>query len=242
MEPQTKIIFLHGNPGSPNDFDSLINQLNCDRKTILLPNFMLFDNPVEETISYVNTQLNNKTSNLVIIAYSYGAYLACKMMENESFAQKHSIKSLIFISPYVLPQNKLSFFAKLIMSIPILKNIIAKKIAIAKYNGFKKEILGDFENATKIISGLSEFLLKPETWIQALNLKRYQEKNEVNGKFNIPNISFFSKDDQVMDISAQADFIHRMFSNPVFEYLPTGNHGLIWTKTDSLAISLRNKI
>jgi pimeloyl-ACP methyl ester carboxylesterase len=231
----TKLLLLHGNPGRPDYFSGLVSLLNCEEEDLLLPELMQHPDPVKELLDYLNRRLDGEARELIIIAYSWGAYLATKLLEEAAFTRKIRISQLIFISPFMCDNKRIPVAARLLMRLPVVNKMIAGKIAAGRYRDFSGDILGNHFVWEQLGSELYSFLLHPLTWLRAFRLKVFQEDHPVIGECRVPVWAYYAKDDKVMDLPFQLVQLRSSYHNPGVEFFETGGHGLIWTRMSAIA-------
>lgn len=235
----TYFLFVHGNPGHEGDFNALISELGIPRANVITPSLLHEKNPIARAKEIVLAKIPS-SARLVAFGYSWGAWLICKLMEDENFRNKVRFKQAFLCSPYVIPQNNMSALAKMLMSIPGIKNVLAKKIAQKKFNTYLQEILVNDKNSENVRESNRIFLLDPSTWLSAIHLKLTQERNPVQKNILVPITVFTAKDDKAMDPALQSGFLKQKAAHFTMEVLQDGNHGLIWTRTATIAEKIKN--
>lgn len=241
ISQNTYFLFVHGNPGHDGDFNDLISALGIPYHNAIVLSLLHEQDPVtcakEITLSRIPA-----SSQLVAVGYSWGAWLVCKLLEDENFVHKAHINAAFLVSPYVNPQNKMSVIAKMLMSIPGIKTMLAKKVAQNKFNNYAHEILSDDKQSRDMLDTNRTFLLNPATWLSAIHLKRLQEENPVAKNISVPVTIIVAKDDKVVDVKMQIEFLKSKITHGSIEFLPDGNHGLIWTHTKHIAEKLKQSL
>lgn len=238
IPPNTYFLFVHGNPGHNGDFSELISALGIPHQYAIVLSLLHEQDPITRAKEITLSRIPSSCQ-VVAVGYSWGAWIVCKLLEDENFLKKVHIKEAILVSPYVKPLNKLGAFAKLLMSMPGIKTILAKKIAQKKFSSYVQEILADDKHSRDMLETNRSFLLDPATWLSAIHLKREQEENPVVNNISIPVRIIAAKDDHVMDADQQIEFLKSKSTVSSIEVLPKGNHGLIWTRTSHIAEQIK---
>lgn len=107
------VLMLHGNPGSRKDFSPLTEQLASDSLKCLYPDRpghmgseeIIYDKPDHwlETDIYAELIDKKAAGKTWIVGYSLGCFVASKI----AIKYPEKVKGLIFLSPYLVPDNKL---------------------------------------------------------------------------------------------------------------------------------------
>jgi len=223
-------IFLHGNPGSAEDFDLMIQEMKLNREQILLPDFMKSSDPIKsitEAIQLLNAQQKIKVT---VIAYSWGAYLAFKLLENTSFKQQAECTGLVLVSPFLKTETGLSSLTRMLFKTPVLNFILTNLLKSKLKAAFIRKSYGKKQSG--VIPQHTEVLLSVTyTWLWAVKLKNWQEDNPLLAKVDLPILVVSSKDDEAMDRHLQLSIVDQLCGNATKVDFNDGAHALIHTET-----------
>lgn len=230
-------IFLHGNPGSPLDFDPLIKDLNLQNAQVLMPDLMTSTDSIAIVLKTIKSVKADQKISVTIIAYSWGAYLACKLIADNNFNQIAICSKLVLVSPYMKNESKLSAFGKFLFKIwgfnwllaGVLKSKL-KKSFLSKSFGLQQDIIPQHNH---------QILSKSRTWLKAVDNKNRQEENPISLIIDIPTLVIYSKDDSAMKTVDQLSVVETYCSNHTTVHWFAGNHALIQTRHHDVAEEIK---
>lgn len=123
----TKVIALHGNPGTPADWNSLSQALGSEFDLIAV------DSWSEQWIDEVLKGPERK----IIVAHSWGCYRVLKNLK----ALAHKIEKVILLNPYLVSENPLSTAAATILNLPLIGNSLLKGSHRKSIHGFVEQMV-----------------------------------------------------------------------------------------------------
>lgn len=237
-----KVIALHGNPGSPNDWQLLKRQL---------PSNLIFQAPSIYNDQWIQEIQKCPDKSVVLMGHSYGAYLCLA-----NLPQYHNkINFVLLCAPFLAGGRELSVFVRFLLGLPVLGNRL-KKLSHSK---LKDQLFADiisplsYFSPNSFISPLSapENLVKTlqtakanidhfETWKQMLALKIRNSKTCLR-PHDVPGIAVLGEKDLISDVKTQSQVLEK-FPQIQIQVWPEVGHGLIWSECSRLAEILQTEL
>jgi pimeloyl-ACP methyl ester carboxylesterase len=228
----TKVIALHGNPGSPSDWLPLQRQL--PGVTFLTPS--LYDD------HWIQEVRNNPPKSVVLVAHSYGAYLCLANLPK----YQEQVRFVLLCAPFLAGGRELTGFVKFLLQLPFLGDRL-KKISHQKIkNQLFQDIISPLniapnsplispasDNQEHVLATVKANIDNFETWKQVLDLKIKNSKTVLT-PHQIRGISILGEQDLISEITAQRQALAQ-FPQIQIQVWPKAGHGLIWSDTSLLA-------
>lgn len=219
----TKILAHHGSPGTPNDFDFLKQEVKADWKC------------VNRYLKEVN--INSDDSH--IVGYSFGCYQAII----DASKNLDKINSLILIAPYIFTEKTTSLPLKLILSAPIIGNILLSKVApknIEKLlidSSSPNEVPENYKPMQNVFC--NPYVLRPAMFEKEGKQESLKSALTKIKEKNIPVFVIRGKEDRTSG-DEQSDSLKKHISFNE-EIIQNAGHALPWTKTSEVS-KIINKI
>lgn len=240
------IVALHGNPGTIADFEAIFQRLELDNKVDTVihhrpsagADLHWLVRDIERTVG------RHPTSEITLLAYSWGCYLACRWLS----VSKFKINKLIFISPTIIAENPISPLAVAITRLPLVGGLILKRIAQKKSPEFIAKCFYPLKPSEKVCAIQYNVLNNAGIWKGAIHYKRQQQNSGIAGlriPEDIETIIIRGELDGSVDWSVQEKALRMLFpdwSKVVTHVVKNAGHALPWTESDKLARIIQNGI
>lgn len=164
------IVALHGNPGTIADFEAIFQRLELDKKV----DTVIHHRPSAGAdlhwlaMDIERIVMRHPASEITLLAYSWGCYLACHWLSISKF----KISRLIFISPTVIAENRISPLAVAITRLPLVGSLVLKKIAQKKSPEFIAKSFHPIKPSPKDYAFIYNELNNADIWKGAIHYKR----------------------------------------------------------------------
>lgn len=218
----TVMYCFHGSPGSPEDFDSLIQYLE-NIKVIVPPRY------TQKILSSLDKSVNTDNKRFVL-GYSWGGIPAI----NYAISNSQSIAGIILVSPYLFPAK--SKLIKIISDIPVfggfLLNVMGNKFI---NNMLKKSSYPDLvplvykKTSLKYVPILKDSIDEKSHKSDVFTLLRTVKK------FSIPLILIWGDKDLISHENTQIKPIRAIVQPILEEKIKNAGHALIFTRPKQVA-------
>ncbi len=231
------LVVIHGNPGTPNDFDSVIGFLTRDRK------ILRFQRPSEckglsELLKLLDEEVKKQCADEIeVVAYSWGAYLALQW----ACMTDQKLTRLVLVNPTLCVDSPLSPAIGKATSVPLVGDFLLRKIAASKTEDFIAHSFSPAIPAVGLKTQLLENLGKPGIWKAAILYKIMQQNNplsarKMNREFQMDVIR--GVDDEAIAWLPQRDMLNTLIGGNQYYHLHEikgAGHALPWTHAAQLA-------
>jgi pimeloyl-ACP methyl ester carboxylesterase len=231
-------IFFPGNPGTPDDFEALGQQLGLKKSSCL--NYQYSTKHIDDVLSGSDmSQLSASAEAQIWIAYSWGCYFALYLM-----TKGIKPRQLILISPYITPSNPMAKWLGQAVGFPFIGAILGKLIANSKTDSFIADSAAPARLSESAALELSSRYKNPNIWKRAILLKEIQTNRDaldLNAvKIASKVLVIFGEQDkfkreQVDAIKASSSFA----KNISIVNIPNAGHALIWTHVNELSHAIK---
>lgn len=228
-------VALCGNPGTPGDLDGILE------KVAGADNVLRFKRPPEGVgLDQLLAKLEGeaaakKPDSIVVIAYSWGAYLALKWAQ----VTKQSIESLVLINPTLVAENPLSGAIKLISGLPVLGNVLLNKVAQSKTPEFIEHSFAPLTPSAEARQSMEANLNQPAAWKEAIAYKILQQNHPLEGKKVAAKVLVIrALEDKAISWEPQRealDSLVGMGDNLILHQIEKAGHALPWTHPQVVA-------
>lgn len=222
---KTTVFALHGNPGSPRDWDEVFCKLDPKKfETIAVDSFS--DGWVHD--------IRRQSGKVILIGHSWGCYRILKKL-----ASLHDrVEKVILVNPTLDVEHPLSSLASLLMRAPVLGDILIKSSHRKAFPEFVEKMIhpasiDKLPPAQKSLERLSsDWML----WkIAALN-KLKQQSAPLTPSHSCPVPGWILFGDKDLVVSAQKQRRALSFFSGFQEQTVAGaGHALLWTHADLVA-------
>lgn len=223
------IVFIHGNPGTTEDWSRVISCLK--NKSIL--NLSIYDDDI------IN-KINDLVTPVIIVTFSIGAYALLKNIKKINV----KIEKLVLVAPYLISRSPLSGVLKSLLTTPILSQAL---VQLTKEKGqlkFLEEMVSpqkikDDPSFEKILSTLKNSNL----WNKTIDYKINFEENPLvlTEAIHIPTTVLFGKKDKISDSVEQKRFFN-CFTNINYEWIEHAGHAIPWSHPSKISNLIEPKI
>ncbi|MFP5520072.1 MAG: alpha/beta fold hydrolase [Bdellovibrionia bacterium] len=221
-----RIIALHGNPGSAQDWAKVKSLLPSQYEMIAVD---VYQNTWQQLI----LQSNEK---VILLAHSWGAYQALKSLP----LIRDKITQIILINPYLIPENPLPAVAAPLLQTPWLGDrMIAsshkKSVATFFENLIYPEKLNDRQEYITIQKSLENV----NNWKKAALAKLEMQKNPLEVEplspisSHIPITVIWGEQDKIADKDIQLSLLKNN-QNIKFLFLKDSGHNSIWSHPEKI--------
>lgn len=217
----TKVYFIHGNPGSLSDGDTLKRKLSKNVEYISVDGY---------SDSWVHA-IKNDPDKAIIVAHSWGCYRALSFMSEI----ENNIERIFLINPYLKSESVLSCAAKALLSTPLLGKFLIKSNHKKSFeNFFSKMISPEKPSDNQYYAEKLKQLSDPESWIKAVYGKNIQQSQPLSRKSDVLGIAYFGLRDESMNLDLQRGELKnfRYIKEKVFK---DSGHGLLWSHAEAIA-------
>lgn len=225
------IIALHGNPGHPEDWTILKNNLPADKY-----NFVAVDAYSDEWLKL----LKQDSSKKILIGHSWGCYRILKNI----LAHENYIDQVVLITPYIKPERNLSGLARLLLKMPILGDKLIKTNHEKSKNSFLLDLIYPLKiNEIPYIHEVEKRLKDWNIWKKtALAKIQMQEQPWTEADIcNIPITTLYANEDKISQESVQNEIIKKYPSHEIIRIEKAG-HSLLLSHPGEILNTLDNKI
>lgn len=240
------IVALHGNPGTVYDFEVIFRRLELDESTSTIihrrptvgADLAWLVRDIEHAVEH------QPASEIIVVAYSWGCYLACQWLSTSKF----KIKRLILISPTIVAENPVSALAVALTNMPLIGSQILKKIALKKSAEFIAKSFFPLKPSPQDDAILYNDLNSPDIWKGAIHYKRQQQRLGIEGleiPADIETIIVRGERDSSVNWSVQEKALRKLFpdwTQVVTHVIKNAGHALPWIASERLAQMIQNGI
>ncbi len=215
-----RIIALHGNPGHPDDWDILLNNL-----------------PEGFELSAIDANDDNWTKAVasssekkILIGHSWGCYRILKALPEIA----EHIEKIILVAPYVRSERPLSVLAKILLVLPFIGDKLIQGSHKKTLPGFLEDVfypLDTLDYLLKVRSRLSDW----KNWKVTILNKIKMENHPLHGSDVVatPIVAIFGGADKISNKDFQSNFL-KLFPNYQEFTVPEAGHGVLWTSPQIL--------
>lgn len=220
------LVCFHGSPGTPADFSLLERQLQGK-----------FSKPVKMVREFRSGYEGGVVSTVkdsIVIGYSWGSVEALRRA-----AESDDVRGVVLISPYLFPENRLSFFKKILLHTPILWKLLLKLMS----NG----IIDSFLNKSSSPEPVPEEYRKSAEALKDINILRRSALEKEQGGFSpilalqrisgrsIPVALIWGDLDQTSSERQQLEPIRSVVPLRLENKIKGAGHALVWTHPGQVA-------
>lgn len=225
------IIALHGNPGTPRDWDTLRGQLNASEYDLVA-----VDAWSDEWLSAVRRGPDKK----ILVAFSWGCY---RVLKNLKSLRDH-VERVVLVAPTLDVEKKLSPIARAVLSIPGVGDGLLKSSHAKSMDSFVAHMVAprSMDSLPRAREALDRLKADWKLWKNAAFAKIHHQSNPLSeaDAVPVPGVVLFGEADQSTSISHQRKF-WEMFKGLSLQTVPKEGHGLPWTRADLIAAAIAGK-
>lgn len=233
---QKRIIALHGNPGSPDDWKLLQAELPG----------ISFACPSLYSSSWIENIRNNPPGSVVLIGHSFGCFLLMKHF----FEYREQIHSVILCSPFLAGGRKMSALARTLLQLPWLGEVLIRlshrKISEQLFHQIVSPILlaQMSPQVSEALASVKKNIGNIEQWRKMLFLKISSLKSPfdpLEAANQISGIAILGEKDLISGFQIHRDILSK-FPNLRTHCWPNEGHGLIWNAAPQLAQLIQQEV
>ncbi|MCG8313700.1 MAG: alpha/beta fold hydrolase [Pseudomonadales bacterium] len=231
-------VTLSGNPGAAADLDALISALGQE------DSYYAFERPIEGASLTGLLQLleagiaQRSPTSVVVIAYSWGSYLALKWAQTTSF----NIERLVLINPTVEAENPISGLVKALVGAPIVGDVLLKKVAASKTPEFIEHSFAPQQPSASVQAKMFSALNNPSIWKGAVRYKSIQQTHPLVGEIKHKLTVFKGAADKAITWNIQWPKLKSLVADPEhisLHEIDNAGHALPWTHVEQLAAQIK---
>ncbi|MGZ3774589.1 MAG: alpha/beta fold hydrolase, partial [Bdellovibrio sp.] len=225
----TTIIALHGNPGAPDDFDVIKEQLEtADYKLIAV------DANTDDWLKV----LSKETSKKILLGHSWGCY---RILKNLNKYQEF-IERVILINPYIKTERELSGFAQTLLKFPVLGDKLLKVNHAKSKDTFFADLIyplqsGQIPYLETVKDRLQNWLLWKQTAFNKIKMQQLPWTPQDLCK--IPITVIYGNKDKITQETIQNEIIKQYPFHKIMR-LENAGHGLIWSHAGDIVKTLKD--
>lgn len=234
------LLALHGNPGLPSDFNSLAAglQLPAGSQPVASPR-PTGGAGVADLIEHMTGEICRlNPRRLVLLGYSWGAYLACRYME----AGPVRPDAVVLVNPMLAVSGPTAAAAAALMNIPVLRGIMGALLARLLPAGFVKRIFAPEAPEPAVRDSLLAEFGSGKLWLGALRYRLEQERHPLSplSPDRCPRVAVLRGEaDAVADWGQQADRLKSLGPALSVHTIAGAGHSLLWTHRDEVCAIIR---
>jgi pimeloyl-ACP methyl ester carboxylesterase len=232
----TTAIFLHGNPGTPEDFDLVRAEPAMADTRIVAP-----ARPQGATLNDLIGELDrlvgdHRAGGVTVVGYSWGAYWALQ----HAASGRHQPDRLVLVNPYLVVENPLSALAPIALGLPAIGAAILRRSASKWTDEF---ITGSFRPVSpspELRTELAGRLDDPDRWRAAVHDKRLQQANPLAPlrELSCATVVLRGERDEVGHWERQSTVLAPVASGIDETVVPGAGHALLWTHPAEVAAAI----
>ncbi len=218
----TKVFFLHGNPGHPSDWETLISKLPKEAEVRLVDSYG--SDWIEE--------IQRSKDKVLVVAHSWGCY---RLLSNlDRLANK--IERIFLINPYLRSESQVSPLQKVILKTPLLGRVLIDLNHQKSYQNFLATMIHPQNvSDSPVFIKKQEILSDKASWHQALKGRQMQQSAPLQKQTqSVLGYAYFGTEDKIQNNSLQKAELNNYLYIQVREFKNAG-HGLLWSHADQIA-------
>ncbi len=216
------IIALHGNPGSPADWNILRDKIS--------PQFQL--KAVDAYSDAWKQEVTRGGDKKIIVAHSWGAYLILKNLKE----LKNHIEKVILVAPYVKPERPLSGLAATLLKVPGLGDALIK----SNHQKAKDAFVGDLihPNTVKDLPYFQTLHNHFQDWTvwqkTVVNKIKMQDNPWSEAEItDVPLAVLYGELDKISSNEIQSAVLGK-YPHAQMKTIPATGHGLLWSHPEKI--------
>ncbi len=234
MNQEYFVLFIHGNPGSTNDFKNIATSITGKQVECL--NYQRPAGMTDESAisSYLKQQLElRKHKTRIIVAYSWGCYFSVQMLQQIGI----QVDKLIFIAPTLNVEKPVSRSLYLLAKTPVLNRLMLKSLSPRQTHKFIHKLFIPGKPTHLERRELTLDLENWQIWRDAIIFKYRQQHHAINiqdGEICNKLILIYGEIDQTTIQGIRNMPLQQLIAQhkkPHSYCLPNGGHALLWTHT-----------
>lgn len=226
-----KLVFLHGNPLNGQEFDPILPLLQKEGYNTIVHKRPLKGSKLEPLLQSINATVKVSGGGpFGLVAYSWGAYLALAYLHR--FPE--NVTSVLLINPLLVDRKPISFVAKMMLSIPILRSIVLKFLNRKMVNEYINKTFYPKDPPEETRKQLQAFLSFSSIWRGAAVYKKLMLLKPLSKEFSssqTPIIALFGAQDEVAPKSVQMEVLQNL-NRVCFDTIANAGHALPWSHPD----------
>ncbi len=226
------IIALHGNPGSPADWNILQAHLSSSQHKLIAADAF--------SESWKN-EVRKGSHKKILIGHSWGAY---RILKNLKELAGH-VEKVILVAPYIKPERELSGLASALLRTPGIGNILIKSNHKKTKDIFFNELIypSKISDCT-YFKTLKEQLDDWKIWKRTVANKLAMQENPwapADITDQIPITVLYGELDKITSANIQ-NIILTKYSQVQAKTIPSTGHGLLWSHPEKIGAELAAEV
>lgn len=224
------IIALHGNPGSPADWNILREKLGSQFE------FKAVDAYSDDWKSEITRGGGKK----IVVAHSWGSYRILKSLKE----LKSHIEKVILVAPYVQPERALSGLATTLLKVPALGDALIKRNHKKAKDNFVAELI--YPNTTKDLpyfQTLHNHFQDWKVWQRTVVNKIKMQENPWHDSDitnDVPVVAIYGELDKLSNNDYQGAALKKYPQLKAKTVKATG-HGLLWSHPETIVSEITSE-
>lgn len=222
------IIALHGNPGAPEDWNVLQQQLNPAEYTL-----KAFSSYGTDWIDEVRKGADQK----ILLAHSWGTY---PVLKNLKRLESH-VEKVVLVCPYAKPEKPLPAAAGVLMRLPFIGDALIKSSHQKMLNVFVAEMIQpqkmtDLPYYQQIQDRFKDW----RRWQKAALAKLDMQKDpwEQSWITNVPMTLLFGSEDKTSTVENQNN-VFKNYAKATTKIIPNAGHGILWSHPAEIIAAIK---
>lgn len=225
------VIALHGNPGTPGDWDSVRAHLGADHELIAV------DPWSDAWLDRVRQGGDKK----ILLAFSWGCY---RVLKNLKSVRDH-VERVVLVAPTLDVEKKLSPVARAVLSIPAVGDGLLKSSHAKAMLSFVEHMVAPRSLAQLPSAQDAQKRLKADwqLWKKAAFAKIDHQNRPLTAADAVPvqGVVLFGDADHTTTLAHQRKF-WEMFPSLTLQTVPKEGHGLPWTQPELIAQAVAGRL
>jgi len=217
------IIALHGNPGSPADWNILRDKVGSQY------HFIAVDSYSDDWQAEITKGSDKK----IIIAHSWGSYRILKSLKH----LKTHIEKVILVAPYVKSERGLSGLATVLLKVPGLSDALIKSSHKKSKDDFVSDLifpstLNDHVYFKTLQNHFEDWKVWQKTVVYKMKMEanpwQYEDLTD-----EVPLTVLYGEKDKISTAEVQNTILSR-YPQAKIKNVPATGHGLLWSSPEKI--------
>ncbi len=228
----TSALLLHGNPGTPEDFETLRAHLPVPAQASPRPRGA----SLAELIADLDRQIERAGSETAVIAFSWACYLAL----HHARAGQRKPERLVLVNPYLCAENPLSAVAAFMVGLPVVGPALLRRSIERRVGDFVTGMFAPAPVPPEIASSLEYRLRDVALWQAAVSDKRLQQAHPLPRleRAPCPLVIVRGAEDRSAPWERQAEILGGALAEARVVTIAGAGHALPWTHPAEIASAL----
>lgn len=220
--PATLVILaVHGSPGFPDDFEPFLSDP-------VFKNSKVVKLRAEEAVVQ-RALIENKANSVLLIGYSWGAYLVLKTLHKHPELRP---QQTLLVAPFLEASQPLTGLTLALAKTPVLSDLIVYLSKTKWKNDFLARMFADPSQDS--LKNYIERLHSTATWKAMLTRKILQQEEPLMPTPNLAVTVLFAEHDRIVNRVKTEELLHRLQISFSAKQITNAEHGFLITPTPEL--------